>query len=589
MGNSGSSGSRGHDGGKKGSLGFHPLTPQRRPGSVSVEVSTHKEVGGRGLGQGVGAAVGEVVGHHGQQRGEEHAEAAAAAAAAGGTGGGGVGVGGESSPVAAQDGGGVTRAAAGGSRVYGAAYPPEMVHEMMQKANGGRGAEGLQIPPPTQQQGHALLPQGGGGGGGRGGGGEANQHQPQPGAQRPSGEGEKEAVQMQSPAPAGGLPPPASPGTPTNPNDTSYASQTGGARYPGGALGIAVSPSHRGDEEEDVQAMLARSASFKIDRDMARFDSILKQQIVSLSDLRLLCWQGCPEAHRANTWRLLLRYMPANVDRREAMMVRLRGEYADAVAKYFECYDEASASAYDRTMYNQIAVDLPRTNPSMHLFQLERFQIALHRILYVWGIRHPGTGYVQGINDLVTPFLYVFLLDATGASPDDVASGRVIGGVSEQVLAQVEADSYHCLTNMLDSAQDNYVMDSKGIQEKVFVLKRIIERLDRSLYNHLDAMEVDFLQFSFRWFNCLLMREFSLQCTLRLWDTYVSEKTFASFHIYVCAAVLLNFTKELHTMDFPEIIVFLQNLPTEPWDSAKINMIVAQAYSWNQQWSTGHI
>jgi hypothetical protein len=31
------------------------------------------------------------------------------------------------------------------------------------------------------------------------------------------------------------------------------------------------------------------------------------------------------------------------------------------------------------------------------------------RILYIWAIRHPGSGYVQGMNDLVTPFFAVFL------------------------------------------------------------------------------------------------------------------------------------------------------------------------------------
>ena len=36
-------------------------------------------------------------------------------------------------------------------------------------------------------------------------------------------------------------------------------------------------------------------------------------------------------------------------------------------------------------------------------------QESLLRILYIWAIRHPGSGYVQGINDLSTPFLVVFL------------------------------------------------------------------------------------------------------------------------------------------------------------------------------------
>lgn len=29
----------------------------------------------------------------------------------------------------------------------------------------------------------------------------------------------------------------------------------------------------------------------------------------------------------------------------------------------------------------------------------------------MWHMRHPASGYVQGINDIVTPFLIVFLSD----------------------------------------------------------------------------------------------------------------------------------------------------------------------------------
>lgn len=33
----------------------------------------------------------------------------------------------------------------------------------------------------------------------------------------------------------------------------------------------------------------------------------------------------------------------------------------------------------------------------------------LWRILYIWHVRHPSSGYVQGINDTVTPFIVVYL------------------------------------------------------------------------------------------------------------------------------------------------------------------------------------
>lgn len=42
---------------------------------------------------------------------------------------------------------------------------------------------------------------------------------------------------------------------------------------------------------------------------------------------------------------------------------------------------------------------------------------SLERILYVWAIRHPASGYVQGINDLVTPFFQIFLSAYIGTLP----------------------------------------------------------------------------------------------------------------------------------------------------------------------------
>ncbi len=45
------------------------------------------------------------------------------------------------------------------------------------------------------------------------------------------------------------------------------------------------------------------------------------------------------------------------------------------------------------------------------MFQSKRVQGCLSRILYLWSIRHPASGYVQGINDLATPFFLVFLAE----------------------------------------------------------------------------------------------------------------------------------------------------------------------------------
>jgi len=80
--------------------------------------------------------------------------------------------------------------------------------------------------------------------------------------------------------------------------------------------------------------------------------------------------------------------------------------------------------------------------------------------------------------------------------------------------------------------------------------------------------------------NNLLMRELPVRCTIRLWDTYLSEQNgFSQFHLYICAAFLVRFSKDLlREKDFQGILLLLQNLPTHSWTSNDISILTAEAY-----------
>ena len=70
-------------------------------------------------------------------------------------------------------------------------------------------------------------------------------------------------------------------------------------------------------------------------------------------------------------------------------------------------------------------------NPLMPIFQQTVVQELFERILFIWAIRHPASGYVQGINDLVTPFFVVFLsefIDNGTTEPD--SSNRCVTPLS---------------------------------------------------------------------------------------------------------------------------------------------------------------
>lgn len=265
-----------------------------------------------------------------------------------------------------------------------------------------------------------------------------------------------------------------------------------------------------------------------------KFKRILQATSISLSDLRDSSWNGIPEEVRAMSWQILLGYLPTSSERRVATLERKRKEYLDGVRQAFERSSSGPAPAssttttsstaptgrgLDETLWHQISIDVPRTNPHLELYSYEATQRSLERILYVWAIRHPASGYVQGINDLVTPFWQVFL--GSYITDPDIETGMDPGQLPKPVLDAVEADSFWCLTKLLDGIQDNYIFAQPGIQRQVAALRDLTMRIDAGLGKHLEKEGVEFIQFSFRWMNCLLMREVSVRNTVRMWDTYL--------------------------------------------------------------------
>ena len=70
-------------------------------------------------------------------------------------------------------------------------------------------------------------------------------------------------------------------------------------------------------------------------------------------------------------------------------------------------------------------------------------QEIFERILYIWAIRHPASGYVQGINDLVTPFFLVFLEEycADGKEVSELDVGKALTAEQVSILMCISRGS----------------------------------------------------------------------------------------------------------------------------------------------------
>ncbi|XP_025015093.2 TBC1 domain family member 22B [Ricinus communis] len=313
-----------------------------------------------------------------------------------------------------------------------------------------------------------------------------------------------------------------------------------------------------------------------------KFTKELSGTTVILERLRELAWSGVPPYMRPNVWRLLLGYAPPNSDRREGVLRRKRLEYLDCVDQFYDIPD-TERSDDEINMLRQISVDCPRTVPDVTFFQQAQVQKSLERILYTWAIRHPASGYVQGINDLATPFLVVFLSEHLEGDIENWS----ISDLSQDKISNIEADCYGCLSKLLDGMQDHYTFAQPGIQRLVFKLKELVRRIDEPVSRHMEEQGLEFLQFAFRWFNCLLIREIPFHLVTRLWDTYLAEgDALPDFLVYIYASFLLTWSDKLQKLDFQEMVMFLQHLPTQNWTHQELEMVLSRAYMWHSMFNS---
>lgn len=349
---------------------------------------------------------------------------------------------------------------------------------------------------------------------------------------------------------------------------------------------------------------------------------------INTQDLRALLWNGIPSDFRAFVWQVLLGYLPTNRIRHAATLKRKRQEYLEGIAmapvdfsklqpdKALQV-NENESNLREKQLYHQINIDVKRTNPTDKLYSYPETQMSLRKVLYLWAVRHPASGYVQGINDLCTPFYLVFiqsylrvvqckaknepcffsvpdLIDESGC--DDVENALLTdpdlqtytldnlepSKISLRVFSLIEADIYWCLSRLLETITDNYIHEQPGIIRQLGELRNLISKIDPELLQHFENEGVEFIQFAFRWMNCLLMREIPMNRVIRMWDAYISENPlgFNNFHVYVCAAFLIKFSAELKQMEFQDILLFLQNPPTSAWTEKDIELMLSEAFIW---------
>ncbi|GAM17560.1 hypothetical protein SAMD00019534_007350 [Acytostelium subglobosum LB1] len=137
---------------------------------------------------------------------------------------------------------------------------------------------------------------------------------------------------------------------------------------------------------------------------------------------------------------------------------------------------------------------------------------------------------------------------------------------------QSESETFYCYVSMMKRIEENLAQDS--ITTKLSRFMMYFRSLIPELFNHFEEEEINSNDWAMSWLQYLLSVELPLECVLRLWDTYLSAQLGLDLHIFVCLAILMNFSEELLELEHSEILGFLQHLP-----GIDMDQIIAQAYN----------
>lgn len=166
------------------------------------------------------------------------------------------------------------------------------------------------------------------------------------------------------------------------------------------------------------------------------------------------------------------------------------------------------------------------TNP--HLFKLRE-------ILLTFNEYNENLGYIQGMNDLLSPLYFV---------------------LRDEVL------TFWAFSKFMDRMERNFVRDQLGIKSQMVTLNKLVQFMLPTLYKHLEKCESVDLLFFFRMLLVWFKREFDWDQVLGLWEILWTDYYSSQHHIFFALAILSDQERIMieNLQQFDEVLKYVNDL-----------------------------
>jgi len=237
--------------------------------------------------------------------------------------------------------------------------------------------------------------------------------------------------------------------------------------------------------------------------------------------------------------------MDSTFAERESIIQNKKDEYSkwNGAWKYVEAHPECKWNKFKSKCHN-IEKDVVRTDRTNDFYAGENNENLkkMKDILTTYIYFNSDLGYVQGMNELLSPTLFVM---------------------------QDEVETYWCFKGIMDIKESNFHKDQNGMHIQLLELSRIIKLMDPALYSYLEKKDCINMFFAFRWILILFKREFSFSTIQRLWEILWTNYLTPNFHLFVAASIIMNHSKDFieQEMEFDDMVKYVNDL------SGKIKLV----------------
>lgn len=159
---------------------------------------------------------------------------------------------------------------------------------------------------------------------------------------------------------------------------------------------------------------------------------------------------------------------------------------------------------------------IPDTTPAGEddsLYFIQEHIRRIERILYIFSTLHVGIGYMQGFNELITPFYYVLI-----KSIDSIFGGDI--DLCESVAFQMFQELI-----IKTKIHEFYTTSDKSsiILNRVKAFEDMLKRHLPRAADIITSLHIHPLFYSLRWFTLLFAQEHDLPSLLMIWDSLFSH------------------------------------------------------------------